>query len=126
MGTGRFVLGYFVSGVVGAFCKTLVPPHSPEPIAGASLAIGGIVGAYAAIRWLSQPRTGGQQLLVFVLETVSVFCVVTWLAFRTVPATADRSCSVMYHFIPFLAMWLGVRMFSGGKRIIQKIYYRAA
>ena len=43
MGTGRFVLGYFVSGVVGAFCKTLVPPHSPEPIAGASLAIGGIV-----------------------------------------------------------------------------------
>ena len=116
MGTRKFVLTYFVSGVVGAFGNALVLPHSQQAIAGASLAISGVVGAYAALRWWCSPHTGAQRLVVMVLEAASVLGVVAWLTLRTVPTAADLTCSVMYHFIPFLLMWLGVRAVSGCKR----------
>jgi len=112
MGTWRFVAGYFVSGAVGAFCYALVVPNSTKPLAGASLAIAGIVGAYVAWRWSSRPLSGSQRLLAFALEVVSVAGVMTWLTVRVVPAAPDLQSSVMYHFIPFLAMWLGVRAYG--------------
>src|SRR6266516_905386 len=117
-GTWRFVGGYFVSGAVGAFCYALVLPNSIKPLAGASLAIAGIVGAYAAWRWSSQPHSGSQRLLAFTLEVVSVAGVMTWLAPRIVPVEPDLPTSVMYHFIPFLVMWFGVRAYSGCRRIM--------
>jgi membrane associated rhomboid family serine protease len=109
MGTWRFVAGYFLSGAVGAFSYALVVPNSTKPLAGASLAIAGIVGAYAAWRWSSRPHSGSQWLLTFALEVVSVAGVITSLTVRVVPVTPDLQSSIMYHFIPFLAMWLGVR-----------------
>ncbi len=125
-GTLRFVAGYLISGAVGAFCYVLVVPNSTKPLAGASLAIAGIVGAYAAWRWSSKAHSGSQRLLALALEVVSVVGVVIWLAARTVPARPDLPGSVMYHFIPFLVMWLGVRAYSGCRRIVQRVYDRAA
>lgn len=119
MGTCRFVAGYFVAGAVGVFCHALIPPHSPHPAAGASLAIAGIVGAYAALRWSSEPHFRMQCLMVFALEVASVAGVSVWLAFRVVPAAPDVTCSVMYHFVPFLVMWLGVRACFACRFIIQ-------
>ena len=111
MGTWRFVVGYFVSGAVGVLCHALIPPHSPHPAAGASLAIAGIVGAYAALRWSSGLRSRTQRILGLAIEILSVSGVAAWLTFRSVPPAPDVTCSVMYHFVPFLAMWLGVRVY---------------
>jgi membrane associated rhomboid family serine protease len=119
MGTWRFVVGYLVSGAVGVFCNLLVPPDSAKPVAGASLAISGIVGMYTALRWSGKPRSGHLRLLVFAVEVATVAGVVAWLKLRHVPATPDVTCSLMYHFIPFLAMWLGVRGYMLCKRIVQ-------
>jgi len=116
MGTWRFVAGYFVSGALGAFCYALVVPNSAKPLAGASLAIAGIVGAYAAWRWSSRPHSGSQRLLVFALEVVLVAGVMTWLAVRVVPAAPGLPASVMYHFIPFFGMWLGVRVYGAWRK----------
>lgn len=126
MGTWRFVVGYSVSGAVGVFCHALIPPHSPHPAAGASLAIAGIMGAYAALRWSRGLHSRKQRILVFALEAASAAGVLVWLAVRTIPAAPDVTCSIMYHFVPFLAMWLGVRGYLACRLFVQRFHDHAA
>jgi membrane associated rhomboid family serine protease len=109
MGSRRFVLSYLAFGAAGAFGLGLVLPHSLKPAVGASLAISGILGAYSALRLSSRAPTREQSVLVLVLEAAPVLGVAAWLVFRTVPAEADLTCSILYHFIPFMAGWLSVR-----------------
>src|SRR5262245_15416494 len=116
MGTWRFVAAYFASGAVGTFCYRLVVPRSTQPLAGASLAIAGLVGAYAARRWSGTSHPASHRRVVFLLEVVLAAGVVTWLTVRVAPSTPDFLSSVMYHFIPFFAMWLGVRVHGALKR----------
>jgi membrane associated rhomboid family serine protease len=115
MGTWRFVLTYFLAGIVGALGIGLVLPQSSAAVAGASLAISGLLGAYAALRWMSQPHGRAADRLVLVLEAAAVASVAGWLLLRTVPMTPDLTCSLIYHFIPGLVMWLGVRVVKGGQ-----------
>lgn len=115
IGTRKFVVSYFIAGVVGALCKILVPP-TPEPIAGASLALAGIIGIYSAMRWFTPSRSRRQQLFVLTLEIASVSSLALWLSLRTIPAKTDLPCSLAYHFLPFLAMWLGVHIFLRSSR----------
>lgn len=125
LGTWRLVAGYFVSGAVGVYCHALIPPHSPHPAAGASLAVAGVVGAYAAVRWSIGFHSRRARSLVFALEASSAAGVIAWLAYRSVPAAPDRICSVMYHLMPFLVMWFGVRAYLGCRSIIHRVYGRA-
>src|SRR5262245_28651537 len=113
---GRFVATYFASGAVGAFCYRLVLPLSTQPLAGASLAIAGLVGAYTARRWSGGSHPASHRRVVFLLEVVLAAGVVTWLTVRVAPSTPDLLSSVMYHFIPFFGMWLGVRVHGALKR----------
>ena len=46
LGTSRFLIFYFLSGVGAAMTQVLIDTHSPVPMVGASGAIGGILGAY--------------------------------------------------------------------------------
>ena len=110
MGTRRFVFTYLASGVFGALVVGVVLQHSLKPVAGASLAISGILGAYSALRVARRTRPSAQSVLVLVLEAASVLWVAAWFFFRTVPTEADLACSLMYHFIPFLAAWFSVRV----------------
>lgn len=125
LGSWRFVVGYFVSGAVGALSHALIPPHTPHPAAGASLAIAGIVGAYAAVQG-SNVHSRLARYLVFTLESASAVGVVAWLALRSVPTAPDRICSLIYHFVPFLLMWFGVRAYLGCRYIIDRIHDRGA
>jgi membrane associated rhomboid family serine protease len=118
MGTWRFVTGYFIAGAVGAFCYAVVVPNSTKPLAGASLAIAGIGGAYTARLW---SQNSSHRLLVMACEFAAIAGVLTWLAFRAVPAAPDVFCSAMYHFIPFLAMWLGVRVYGGTVKLFRSM-----
>jgi hypothetical protein len=97
------------SGVMGAFSLGLVLPESQTAVAGASLAISGVLGAYAAYRWASRPRSIEQRALVVATESVSILTLAAWLTLRETPTRADLTCSIVYHAIPFLAMWLVVR-----------------
>lgn len=119
MGTRRFVLIYMASAVIGAFGNAIVFP-SEKPAAGASLAISGVVGAWLAMRLLSKPLRPATMILVSLLELASISGVMLWLVRRTIPEEADLACSVMYHFIPFLAAWLGVRWADGLQRQLRK------
>jgi membrane associated rhomboid family serine protease len=105
MGTRRFLLTYFISSVVGAFGMALVLPHSTKAIAGASLAIAGLIGAYAGLRWSNRRHHRCEGFLVLALELGALLALVAWLGFRTIPMLPDLTCSIAYHFIPFLAMW---------------------
>ncbi len=116
LGTWRFVAGYFASGAVGAFCYRLVVPHPTGPLAGASLAIAGLLGTYAAWRWSGRPHPVSHRVVAFVLEVLLLTAVVIWLAMRVAPSTPNLLSSVMYHFIPFFGMWLGVRAYGALKR----------
>jgi membrane associated rhomboid family serine protease len=113
LGTRRFVPGYLASGVTGAFAIALVLPHSLKPVAGASGAISGILGAYLAFHLSGRARHGVAAGLLRVLEGASVLAVVAWLVLRTIPAQPDLTCSLVYHFIPFLVAWLSVRIWTG-------------
>jgi rhomboid family protein len=117
MGTRRFLLTYFSSGVVGALGVALVLPHSTKATTGASLAIAGLIGAYAALRRSNHRHHRYERFLVWALELSALLAVLSWLVLRTVPAGPDLTCSIMYHFIPFLAMWLFLRLVIGTSRL---------
>ncbi len=112
MGARRFVLGYIASGVTGAFAIALVLPHSLKPVAGASGAISGILGAALALHVSGGARPGVPAGLLLVLEVASVPAVAAWLFLRTIPPQPDLICSLVYHFIPFLLAWLSVRIWT--------------
>ncbi len=126
MGTRRFVFTYMASGGFGAFGLAVVLPHSVKPVAGASLAISGILGAYSALHLSSRIRRRAQSVILLVLEAASVLSVAAWLVFRTVPAEADLACSVVYHFIPFMAAWFGVRIWERFRTLRQRACGRAS
>ena len=120
LGTWRFVAGYFLAGVIGAVCRETIPPHPLSPGAGASLAISGIVGAYAALYCVRKTHTACGRVLIFIAEFLAIVVTAIWLVFRTVPVTADVTFSLMYHFLPFLAMWLGTHLGYCSWRAMQK------
>ncbi len=45
-GHGKFIILYFLSGLMGSLLQILISPHSEIPLIGASGAISGILGAY--------------------------------------------------------------------------------
>lgn len=61
MGPLRFVVFYLLCGFAAAAAQTAVNPASPVPMVGASGAIGGVMGAYAAL----YPRAPVEMLVVF-------------------------------------------------------------
>jgi membrane associated rhomboid family serine protease len=109
MGTRRLLLTYFSSGMAGAIGVALVLPHSTKGTAGASLAIAGLMGAYAGLRWSKRRHRSYERFLVLALEVGALLAVAAWLGLHTVLMVPDLTCSTMYHFIPFLGMWFASR-----------------
>ncbi|MHC1765911.1 MAG: rhomboid family intramembrane serine protease [Verrucomicrobiia bacterium] len=122
LGSWCFVVGYLAFGAVGALCHVMIPPYSLHPVAGASLAIAGIVGAYSAVRWSRVSHSRRQRVLMIALEVAAIAGVLAWLAFRIIPAAPDVTCSVMYHFVPLLVMWFVVRAYAGCRRTTPRVH----
>jgi membrane associated rhomboid family serine protease len=112
-GTSRFLLAYLACGVVGALGNGLVCPGDLNPAFGASLAYCGVYGAYAALRRSPLLRRG-RALPLLALEVVVVIAVAAWFGFRASPTDLEKS--LMYHFIPFMAGWFSVRIWTGFRK----------
>jgi membrane associated rhomboid family serine protease len=117
MGTGRFVLAYIASGVVTGLVIVWLGPRWTKPVAGASGAISGILGAVLALRLPRWPPGDRRNLGVLAVESACLLGVVAWLLVRTTPRVPDRMSALMWHLIPFLAGWMGIR---AGRRACRK------
>jgi membrane associated rhomboid family serine protease len=73
LGTTRFLLLYFVSGLAGSAGALVWSPHSP--VVGASGAIFGLFGAGAILEWRATGRLAGQFLILIVINLAITF---TW------------------------------------------------
>ncbi|MCB9948609.1 MAG: rhomboid family intramembrane serine protease [Rhodospirillaceae bacterium] len=49
LGHVKFLLFYFVCGIISALCHLMIDPGSPAPLIGASGAISGVLGAYLVL-----------------------------------------------------------------------------
>jgi membrane associated rhomboid family serine protease len=78
LGTGRFLLFYFVCGVLAAFAYIAAQAGSMAPAIGASGAISGLLGG--VIRFaVARPGAGGRHGLVSLLDRRLVILAVLWL-----------------------------------------------
>ena len=109
MGTRRFTLGYFASGVVTGLAIVLLIPSSTRPAAGASGAICGILGAALASRVPHWPLRDPRNLGLLGLEAACLVGIIAWMMIRTPSPLPDRLCAAMWHLLPLLAGWLWVR-----------------
>lgn len=109
LGAWRLIALYFVSGVVGIVCHCFVPPLPTEPVAGASLAISGLLGAFCALSCNDRVRTPRSQYALVVIEIAAITCVVAWTLTREIPLQRNRETSILYHLLPMIVMWLLVR-----------------
>jgi membrane associated rhomboid family serine protease len=109
MGRKRFLLVYFISGVVAGLVMAFLCPHWKTPFAGASGAISGILGAFSALqlpRWRVRDH---RNLAVLAIESACLISIVAWLIVRTPSPAPDRASALMWHLIPFLAAWAWIR-----------------
>jgi membrane associated rhomboid family serine protease len=109
MGTRRFLSTYVASGVVTGLVVVFLGPHWTRPAAGASGAIGGMLGSFLALRLPRRAALDRRDLAVLAIESACLLGVVTWLLVRTLARVPDRMSALMWHLIPFLAGWLWVR-----------------
>jgi membrane associated rhomboid family serine protease len=119
LGTWRLMTLYFVSGVVGIICHAFVPPLPTEPVAGASLAISGLLGAYCALSFNDRVRSLAAQCTLGILEIVAVVSVVAWTLTREVPLQRDRETSILYHLLPLMVMWL---LIQGSVAVTKRVH----
>lgn len=118
LGAWRLMTLYFTSGVVGIICHAFVPPLPTEPVAGESLAISGLLGAYCALSCNDRVRSPRARYTLAVIELVAVVCVVAWILTRNIPWQPDRETSLLYHLLPMMIVWLLVRGFVAASKFI--------
>jgi len=72
MGTRRFLFAYLDSGVVTGLVIVFIGPHWTKPVAGASGAISGVLGAVLALRLPRRPFRDRRNLVVLAIESTSL------------------------------------------------------
>lgn len=109
LGARSLITLYFASGVVGIICHAFVPPLPTEPVAGASLAISGLLGAHCALAINDRSRSFVARCTLFTIELAAAAGVGTWTLTREIPLQPDRETSILYHLLPMMVMWLLIR-----------------
>lgn len=120
LGALRLVTLYFMSALTGIICHVFVPPLPTEPVAGASLAISGLLGAYCALSCYDRVRSPRAKYALALIEIAAIACVVVWTCTREIPMQRDRETSALYHLLPMIVMWLIVRGFVAVRKRVQR------
>ena len=111
IGASRLLLIFFMSSVVGIICHGFIPPLPTAPVAGASLAISGLLGSYCALSCSDRIRSLPAQYTVAAIEFLVFAGVLAWVMTRSIPVQRDRETSLLYHLAPMMVMWIFVRCF---------------
>jgi len=110
MASVRLLLTYLASGVFTGLVIILLGRHWTTPVAGASGAICGLLGAFMAIRLPRWPILDPRNIAILAVEGISTISVTSWFLVRTPPRMPDRMSALMWHLIPFLTAWIIVRI----------------
>jgi membrane associated rhomboid family serine protease len=107
MGHARYLVFYFLCGIVAAFAQALANPDSPIPIIGASGAISGVLGAYLLL--FPRAKVLTLVLLPFFFTTVrmpAMLLLLLWFAVQLISdlaaPTAGASVAFRAHVGGFL------------------------
>lgn len=123
LGILRFLIFYFVSGLLASGTQIAVDPTSTVPNIGASGAIAGVLGAYIVLF----PNARVQTLLflwylVRVVEVSAVWLLGWWFVLQVFSGLLDAGTfqaqgGVAYfaHIGGFVAGWLLIRVFTAGR-----------
>ncbi|HEX6747724.1 MAG TPA: rhomboid family intramembrane serine protease [Longimicrobium sp.] len=80
MGHTRFILFYFICGIVAGLAHVLLSPASEIPAVGASGAISGVMGAYVVLYPQARVQTWFPPLFIFHVR--AWFFLIYWFAFQ--------------------------------------------
>jgi membrane associated rhomboid family serine protease len=89
MGSWRFVVFYFLAGLVAAGSQVLADPSSLIPMIGASGAIAGVLGGYARAFPRARVRTLVFVILIFIWELPAWWVLGAWFLGQILSATGD-------------------------------------
>ena len=112
LGHLRFILFYFICGLIATFTHIITGPNSTTPIVGASGAIAGVLGAYL----LLYPRAKVDTLFILIIFIkiirIPAFILLTlWFVLQVLNSTEGGSVAWYAHIGGFIAGFLLVKPF---------------
>ncbi|MBE9502551.1 MAG: rhomboid family intramembrane serine protease [Proteobacteria bacterium] len=110
LGHLRFILFYFICGLIATFTHIITGPNSTTPIVGASGAIAGVLGAYL----LLYPRAKVDTLFILIIFIkiirIPAFILLTlWFVLQVLNSTEGGSVAWYAHIGGFIAGFLLVK-----------------
>ncbi len=130
LGVLRFVLFYFITGLLASSAQIAIDPGSRIPNVGASGAIAGVLGAYIVLF----PNARVQTLIflwyfVRVVEVSAGWLLGWWIALQVLAGVLDLGTfqaqgGIAYfaHIGGFAAGWLLIRLFVAGRPVRPGLY----
>ncbi|HEX5438127.1 MAG TPA: rhomboid family intramembrane serine protease [Gemmatimonadaceae bacterium] len=115
MGHGRFIVFYFVCGLIAAAVYILISPLSPVPTVGASGAISGILGAYLVL----YPRARVNMFFFIFLIPIRAWLVLIWWFGWQLIAALPMLSSMRPDVSGGVAVWAHVGGFVAGVVLIK-------
>lgn len=123
LGFVRFILFYFLGGIVAGLSQIAIAPASPAPMIGASGAIAGILGGYIVL----YPRARIKTLIIFwyfirVVELSAVWVLGWWFFLQllsgvtSIGSYASGGVAVFAHIGGFIVGAILIRVFTLGGR----------
>ncbi len=117
LGHIRFLIFYFVCGLIATSFHIISAPHSLTPLVGASGAIAGILGAYL----LLYPRAKVHTLIFFiffvrVIRLPAAFLLTFWFLIQVLNSAGGGSVAWHAHIGGFIAGFILVKLFMGKTR----------
>jgi len=123
LGPIRFVVFYFVTGLLAAGTQIAIDPVSSTPNIGASGAIAGVLGAYLVL----YPNARVQTLIFFwylvrIVEVSAVWLLGWWFLLQVISGlfelgalSAQGGVAYFAHIGGFAAGWVLIRVFAAGR-----------
>jgi len=123
LGLVRFILFYFLGGIVAGLSQIVINPASPAPMIGASGAIAGILGGYIVL----YPRARIKTLILFwyfirVVELSAAWVLGWWFFLQllngvtSIGSYASGGVAVFAHIGGFIVGAILIRVFTLGRR----------
>lgn len=122
MGHGRFIVFYFLCGLVASLSQIFLYPNSLIPVIGASGAIAGILGGYVVLFPRARVLTV-VPLFIFIqlIWLPAIFVLGIWFIIQLLNAGAGGGVAWFAHIGGFICGLVMIRLFA--RRRVRRIYF---